>query len=98
MSNPNTPPADPHHIDDLAARREKALAMGGAAKVAKLHAAGRLTIRERIDLLVDAGTFREIGLFAHSDLAEARAKTPADGKVCGYGAIDGRTIYVSGED
>ncbi len=72
--------------------------MGGPAKVAKLHAAGKLTIRERIDLLVDPGTFREIGLLAHSDLPDAREKTPADGKVCGFGRLDGRTIYVSGED
>jgi acetyl-CoA carboxylase carboxyltransferase component len=92
------PPADPHHVLDLAARREKALAMGGPSKVAKVHAAGRLTIRERIDLLVEPGSFREIGLFAHSDLPDARERTPADGKVCGYGKIDGRTIYVSGED
>jgi acetyl-CoA carboxylase carboxyltransferase component len=92
------PAVDPHRVEDLAARREKALGMGGAAKVAKVHAAGKLTIRERIALLVDAGTFREVGLFAHSDLPDMREKTPADGKVCGYGAIDGRAVYVSGED
>jgi acetyl-CoA carboxylase carboxyltransferase component len=98
MSHVPVPPSDPHHIDDLAARREKALAMGGAAKVEKLHGAGKLTVRERIDLLVDPGSFRELGLLSHSDLPDARDKTPADGKVCGFAAIDGRTIYVSGED
>jgi acetyl-CoA carboxylase carboxyltransferase component len=98
MSHVPAPPSDPHHIEDLAARREKALAMGGAAKVDKLHAAGRLTVRERIDVLIDPGTFREIGLLACSDLPDARDKTPSDGKVCGFGRIDGRTVYVSGED
>jgi acetyl-CoA carboxylase carboxyltransferase component len=90
--------ADPHGIEDLAARRARALAMGGTTKVARVHAAAKLTVRERIELLVDAGTFRETGLLSHSDLPEARDKTPADGKVCGYGAIEGRTVYVSGED
>lgn len=89
---------DPHGVHDLAARREKALAMGGPAKVAKVHSAGKLTIRERIDRLVEPGSFREVGLLAHSDLPDARDKTPADGKVCGFGTIDGRTVYVSGED
>src|ERR1700733_133947 len=98
MSNAPKPPPDPHHIDDLAVRREKALAMGGPAKVDKLHAAGKLTVRERIDLVLDPRTFREVGLLSHSDLPEAREKTPADGKVCGFGRIDDRTVYVSGED
>jgi acetyl-CoA carboxylase carboxyltransferase component len=92
------PEADPHRTEDLASRREKALAMGGPAKIAKVHAANKLTVRERIALLVDPGSFREIGLFARSDLPEARDKTPADGKVCGFGAVEGRGIYVSGED
>ena len=98
MSDSPDRPADPHGTHDLAARREKALAMGGATKVAKLHAAGKLTVRERIDLLLEPGSFREVGLLAHSDLPDARDKTPADGKVCGFGVVDGRTIYVSGED
>jgi len=72
--------------------------MGGAAKVAKTHAAGRCTVRERIDMLLDPGTFREVGLLAHSDLADVRDKTPADGKICGFGRIDGRTVCVGGDD
>ncbi len=98
MSESPERPADPHRIEDLAGRREKALAMGGEGKVARVHAAGRLTVRERIDLLVDGGSFREVGLLAHSDLPDAREKTPADGKVCGFAQLDGRTVYVSGED
>ena len=91
-------PTDPHGLGELEKRREKALGMGGAAKIDKLHAAGKFTVRERIDRLLDAGTFRETGLFAHSDLADVRDKTPADGKVCGFGRIDGRDVYVGGDD
>jgi acetyl-CoA carboxylase carboxyltransferase component len=98
MSRTPEPPSDPHHVEELAARRDKALAMGGEAKVAKLHAAGKLTVRERVALLVEPGSFREVGLLARSDLPEVQEKTPADGKVCGFGVIDGRTVYVSGED
>ncbi len=52
------------HADDLAARRERAEQMGGKAAVDKQHAAGKLTVRERIDRLFDAGTFTEIGVHA----------------------------------
>jgi acetyl-CoA carboxylase carboxyltransferase component len=95
--DPNDRP-DPHGIAELERRREKALAMGGPAKIHKVHAAGKLTVRERIDALLDPGTFREVGLLAHSDLPDVREKTPADGKVCGFGRIAGRTVYVSGDD
>src|SRR5258708_22764781 len=98
MTKPPSPIPDPHHLEALAARRERALGMGGPAKVNKAHAPGKLTVRERIERALDPGTFREVGLLTHSDLLEAREKTPADGKVCGFGRIDGRTVYVSGDD
>jgi acetyl-CoA carboxylase carboxyltransferase component len=47
--------------EELARRREMALGMGGVEKIARHHANGRLTVRERIDLLLDARTFREVG-------------------------------------
>ncbi len=87
-----------HGTNELAKRREAALAMGGAAKVDRVHANGKLTVRERIAALVDAESFRETGLLTTSDLPDARHKTPADGKVCGFARIDGRTVYVSGDD
>jgi len=58
------------HTDDLAARRERAEQMGGKAAVDKQHAAGKLTVRERIDRLFDTGTFTEIGVHAtHAGIA-----------------------------
>jgi acetyl-CoA carboxylase carboxyltransferase component len=97
MPDDSSPP-DPYRLEELAARRGKALAMGGASKVDKVHAAGKLTARERIGLLFEPGTFREVGLLAHSDLPDMCDKTPADGKVCGFGEIDGRTVCVTADD
>jgi acetyl-CoA carboxylase carboxyltransferase component len=79
--------------DDLAARRERIRRMGGDEAVARQHAAGKLTVRERIDLLFDPDTFTEIGALAtHAGIAPDMAgrDTPADGVVTGFGRIDGR--------
>ena len=86
---------------DLAARRARAEGMGGAEAVAKQHAAGKLTVRERIDRLFDAGTFTEIGVHAtHAGIAPELAgrDTPADGVVTGFGTIDGRPAAVIAYD
>jgi acetyl-CoA carboxylase carboxyltransferase component len=80
-------------IDDLAARRGRAIRMGGEDAVRKQHEAGKLSVRERIDLLFDAGSFTEIGVHAtHAGIAPELAgrETPADGMVTGVGKIDGR--------
>ncbi|WP_084505331.1 acyl-CoA carboxylase subunit beta [Nocardia harenae] len=81
------------HLDELHRRREIAFGMGGPAKVARHHASGRLTVRERIDGLFDAGTFFEIGLLAEPELRHERP-IPADGAVTGWGRIDGRLVCV----
>src|SRR5256712_2682247 len=89
------------HADDLAARRERAEQMGGRGGVDKQHAAGKLTVRERIDHLFDAGTFTEIGLHAtHAGIAPELAgrDTPPDGVVTGFGNIDGRPAAVIAYD
>ena len=94
----NDKPGDPYRLDELAAREARAREMGGADKIARQRKKGRLTARERIDKLLDAGSFDERGLLAVSDLPEAADKTPADGKVTGFGAIDARTVFVSADD
>lgn len=86
------------YVAELEQRRARALEMGGPDKVARQRARGRLTARERIDGLVDAGSFIEFGLLAHSDIPEAEVKSPADGKVCGVARIDGRMVAVSATD
>jgi acetyl-CoA carboxylase carboxyltransferase component len=72
--------------------------LGGAEKVDKIHARGRLTIRERIDRLLDPGSFQELGTFAHSERKEDAANTPGDGKIGGFGKLDGRPVAVAGDD
>src|ERR1051325_10579319 len=87
--------------DDLARRRAAAQAMGGEDAVARQHGAGKLTVRERIDGLFDAGTFTEIGLHAtHAGISPDMAgkATPADGVVTGFGAIGGRMASVIAYD
>lgn len=85
--------------DAFELRRRKALAMGGAEKLARRKAVGVLNVRERVDLLVDAGTFIESGLFGTSATrSEDRDKSAADGKVAGFGRIDGRECAVVAND
>jgi acetyl-CoA carboxylase carboxyltransferase component len=85
-------------IEELKARRQKALGMGGPERLAKRAAQGVLNARERIDALFDRGSFVESGLLATSFRNDARDRTPADGKVTGFGTIDGRPVAVISND
>ncbi len=88
-------------LADLDARREKALVGGGLAKIEKQHAQGKLTARERIEVLLDKGTFVEVDGFVESridDFDLDKRRVPGDGVVTGYGEIDGRLVFVSSED
>jgi methylmalonyl-CoA decarboxylase subunit alpha len=73
-------------------RRAKALAMGGAERLARRKAAGWLNARQRVDYLLDPGTFIESGMFATSLNPADAATTPGDGKIAGFGRIDGRDV------
>ena len=66
-------------IEELNEKTAEALAMGGAEKLEKRKAEGHLNARERIDYLIDPGSFIESGRFARSNRAEVKHKTPADG-------------------
>ena len=79
-------------------RRQKALAMGGPDKIERRRAEGHLNARERLDLLLDAGSFNESGMFAAAIRPEQRDRTPADGKIAGFGRIDGRAVAVVAND
>lgn len=85
-------------LNDFARRQRKALGMGGDQKLANRKAEGHLNARERLDQLLDAGSFHESGLFATSYRAEARERTPADGKIGGFGTVDGRPVAVVSND
>jgi len=83
-------------LADLKSRRQSAREMGGRERVDAQTKRGKLTARERVDRLLDPGSFRETGVFAKSrgavnDLA-------ADGVITGFGKIDGRKIYIYSQD
>jgi len=85
-------------ISELETRKATALEQGGPEKVQRQHDRGRLTARERIDKLLDAGSFLELGLLAHSEWPGMEEKTPADGLIMGFGKISGRRVAVSAND
>jgi acetyl-CoA carboxylase carboxyltransferase component len=94
---------EPQTAGDLSAElRDRARvireAMGGEARIERLHANGRWTARQHIDALLDEGSFREIGTFARSIRAEDSATTPGDGKVGGRGTINGRPVAIVTDD
>jgi len=88
-------------IDALRKRQALAKAMGGPEKIARQHEAGRLTVRERLDQFLDAGSFREIGSIAgtavYADDGGLERFTPAN-CIFGRGRVDGRTIAVVADD
>lgn len=77
---------------------DEALRMGGHAKLERRRAAGLLNARERIDVLLDEGSFVEDGRHAVSARASDRGRTPADGKVAGFGRVAGRRVAVVSND
>ncbi len=87
--------------EDLRARRAKIAQGGGAEKIAAQHAADKLTARERLELLIDAGTFVELGIHGRphsSQRAMDGREAPADGVITGYGKVNGRLTAVAAYD
>jgi len=91
MPTDDLPNAWGPRLADLAGRKQRSRAMGGPEKIDKHHGRGSLTARERIDTLVDPGSFREIGPLVGGQI-------PSDAFVCGWGLIDGRRVVVGCED
>ena len=89
------------HAEQLAEKRAKFREMGGAERIVRQHEAGKLTVRERLDLLFDSGSFAEFSLLAHHQSSSPQMQgklTPADGVVTGVGRIDGRRVCVIAYD
>lgn len=86
-------------LSELDRRREHASAMGGEAKLAKRKESGSLNAWERVECLVDDGSFIETGLLgASSVIKDDEAVTPRDGKICGFAKVDGRDIALCVND
>ena len=88
-------------VEKLRQLREKARLGGGKERIEKQHAKGKLTARERLDLLLDKGSFRELDMFVTHRATEfglAERKFLGDGVVTGYGTVDGRLVYVFSQD
>ena len=82
---------------ELAAHRERVAEMGGQAQVDRQKGRGKMTARERINYLLDPGTFQELGMFA-TNRATEHGLVPADGVVTGHGTVNGRTVYIYAQD
>lgn len=94
-------PTPRERLDDLHHRQALAEQGGGPARVAQQHKKGKLTARERLDLLLDEGTFVELDRFVThraTDFGLAEQVFPGDGVVTGYGRVEGRLVYVFSQD
>ena len=88
-------------LQELEARRAAARAGGGEKRVASQHAKGKLTARERVELLLDEGSFEEFDMFVThrtTDFNMAENKPAGDGVITGWGTINGRMVYVFSQD
>jgi acetyl-CoA carboxylase carboxyltransferase component len=89
------------YLTKLRELREKAMQGGGPERIAQQHARGKLTARERLALLLDEGSFQELGALATHNLTDfgmASQRFPGDGIVTGFGKINGRRVAVYAQD
>ena len=95
------PSAMSANIDELERRRAAARLGGGQARIDAQHAKGKLTARERLEALLDEGSFEELDAYVEhncTDFGMEDQKVPGDGVVTGSGTIDGRLVYVFSQD
>ncbi len=88
-------------LEELKTRQEEVLLGGGKERIEKQHEAGKLTARERVQLLLDDGTFQEIDAFVKHrciDFGMEKLRIPGDGVITGHGKIDGREVFVFAQD
>jgi len=90
-----------HILERLEERRKEARFGGGERRIAAQHGRGKLTARERIELLMDHGSFEELDMFVQhraTDFGMETSKIPGDGVVTGWGTINGRAVFVFSKD
>ncbi len=90
-----------HILEELEQRRAQARIGGGQRRIDSQHAKGKLTARERLDILLDEGSFEEFDMFVEHrshDFGMEKQRIPGDGVVTGWGTINGRVVYVFSKD
>jgi propionyl-CoA carboxylase beta chain len=88
-------------IKELESKKAQALLGGGQDRIDAQHKKGKLTARERVELLLDPNSFEELGMLVHhrsKNFGLDKQQFPGDGVVTGYGTIDGRLVYVFSQD
>src|ERR1044071_7664301 len=88
-------------LERLESRRAQARLGGGEKRIAAQHGRGKLTARERIELLLGGGSFEEFDMFVEhrsTDFGLEKSKIPGDGVVTGWGTVNGRTVFVFAKD
>lgn len=88
-------------VEELRTQKEQLKLSGGEKRIEKQHEKGKLTARERLNLLFDEGSFVEIGAFVKhrcTDFNMDKVKAPAEGVVTGYGMVEGRLVYAYAQD
>ena len=88
-------------LTELERRRSTARLGGGQARIDAQHKRGKLTARERIELLLDENSFEEFDMYVEhrcADFGMEKTKIPGDGVVTGWGTINGRVVYVFAKD
>src|SRR5687767_13979315 len=101
MSSQKQQPAKLSKLDQLRERERRAEEGGGAARVERQHASGKMTARERVEFLLDDGSFEEFDLFKKHrclDFGMQNQRYPGDGVVSGHGLVDGRRVFVFAQD
>jgi propionyl-CoA carboxylase beta chain len=90
-----------HIIEELEKRRAQARIGGGEARIEAQHKRGKLTARERVELLLDPGSFEEFDMFVqhrNTDFGADKNIIPGDGVITGWGTINGRMVYIYAKD
>ena len=88
-------------IELMLAKKEHLMQGGGEKSIAKQHSKGKLTARERLNLLFDEDTFVELDMFVRhrcTNFGQEKKELPGEGVVTGYGTIDGRLVYAFAQD
>ncbi len=92
---------DPKYREALSMRRSQAVASGGEKRIEAQHKKGKMTARERLDILFDKGTFVEINTLVEAQdtrFGMDKKRIPGDGVIIGYGEVNGRVVYASAQD